>query len=146
MTLVEHREPKPKRTTLQKFDDIEFGPKRRVRALTYTRAGATDVRTVSGHFLASLSAYWEIHGDRLLHEIGKQHPELILMSLTKLAQVQRIELGKPGDFSGLSKGEIIAKLEERAGPQAAKLFTKFVKDMSKLRDGDPMPALSPTRE
>jgi hypothetical protein len=59
-----------------------------------------------------------------------------MMCMTKIVQVQRVEIGKPGDFSGLSKAEILAKLEERAGPQAKKLFQKFIKDMQKLRDGD----------
>jgi hypothetical protein len=120
---------------LAPYDDLEIGPKKRVRAITYTRPGKADVRTVSGHFLASLNDYWEKMGDKLLYDIGKRHPELILMAMTKLAQVQRIELGKPGDFSGLNKEEIIAKLEERGGPQAAKLFTKFVTDMNRLQNG-----------
>jgi hypothetical protein len=95
-----------------------------------------DVRWLSGRFLESLQSYWEEMGDDILRRVGESHPELILMSMVKIAAVRRIEIGQPGDFSGLkSKEAIIAKLEERAGPQARKLFEKFIKQMEALKDG-----------
>jgi hypothetical protein len=40
------------------------------------------------------------------------------------------------DFSGLkSKEEIVDKLEERAGPEARKLFETFIKKVEALKDG-----------
>jgi hypothetical protein len=54
--------------------------------------------------------------------------------MTKIAQVQRVEVGAPGDFSGLDKKGIVEKLEQRAGPKARKLFEKFISDMQKLKD------------
>jgi hypothetical protein len=55
----------------------------------------------------------------------------------KLAAVQRVELGKPGDFSETkSKADVIEQVEQRGGPKARKLFEKFIRDMAKLRDGD----------
>jgi hypothetical protein len=57
-----------------------------------------------------------------------------MMCMTKIAQVQRIEVGNPGDFSGLDKKGIMEKLEQRAGPKARKLFEKFISDMKKLKD------------
>ena len=56
------------------------------------------------------------------------------MCMTKIAQVQRVEVGQPGDFSGLDKKGIVEKLEQRAGPAAHKLFEKFISDMQKLRE------------
>jgi hypothetical protein len=47
----------------------------------------------------------------------------------------RVEVGSPEDpFSKLrSKEAISAKLEESAGPQARKLFEKFIKEMERLQ-------------
>jgi hypothetical protein len=48
--------------------------------------------------------------------------------------VTKIEVGQPNEFAGLgSKQAVIEKLEERAGPEARKLFEKFVEDMAKLQ-------------
>ena len=65
------------------------------------------------------------------------NPELVL----KLARVMRVKVGGPGDFAKLgSKEAIIQKLEEKAGPEARKLFEKFVRDVQKAasaaRTGD----------
>jgi hypothetical protein len=75
-------------------------------------------------------------GDEILDRVADEHPELVMMAQVKLAQVQRIEVGNPGDFSDLDKKGIVEKLEQRAGPKARQLFEKFIKDMQKLRDGD----------
>ena len=61
-------------------------------------------------------------------------PGIDLCGDVKLANVIRVEVGTPGDFSGLSKQEIVDKLEQRAGPKAVKLFEKFMRDMQKLKD------------
>jgi hypothetical protein len=42
--------------------------------------------------------------------------------------------GSPSDFAKLgSKQAIVQKLEEKVGPEARKLFEKFVKDVEKLQ-------------
>ncbi len=54
--------------------------------------------------------------------------------MIKLAQVTKIEIGQPNDFARLgSKEAILQRLEERSGPEARKLFEKFVRDLDKLR-------------
>jgi hypothetical protein len=63
----------------------------------------------------SLQCYWEQEGDDILKRVGAQHPELIFAGMVKLANVMRVEVGPPGDFSGLSKQEIVDKLEQREG-------------------------------
>jgi hypothetical protein len=51
-----------------------------------------------------------------------------------LCQVTKVELGSPGDFARLgNKQAIIEKLEQKAGPEARKLFEKFIKDVQKLQ-------------
>jgi hypothetical protein len=100
----------------------------------YGGKGIDDVRTISGHFLLSLQRLWEEEGDGILKRVAA-HPELIFSGMVKLMAVMPVEVGSPGDsFSKLrSKQAIIEKLEERAGPEARKLFEKFVKDMAKLQ-------------
>jgi hypothetical protein len=95
-----------------------------------------DVRWVSGRFLLSMQEVWEELGDDILRRVAASHPELLLMAMCKIAAVQRIEVGQPDDFSGLkSKAEIVDKLEERAGPEARKLFETFIKKVEALKDG-----------
>jgi hypothetical protein len=56
------------------------------------------------------------------------------MGLIKLSQVTKVEVGSPGDFAKLgSKQAIIERLEQKAGPEARKLFEKFVEDVEKLQ-------------
>jgi hypothetical protein len=112
---------------------LEITKNGQLRPLTYVNRNG-DVRWVSGRFLLSLQQYWEEHGDDILRRVGESHPELLLMAMTKIVAVQRIEVGQPDDFSGLDKKGIVEKLEQRAGPKARKLFEKFISDMQKLRE------------
>ena len=102
-----------------------------------------DVRRLSGQFLLSVQRLWELRGDEILHRVADEHPALVFMAMAKRASVRRVEIGQPGDFSGLkSKAEIVDKLEERAGPEARKLFESFIKKVEALKDskgedGDP---------
>jgi hypothetical protein len=83
----------------------------------------------------SLQRLREEEGDSILKRVAAQYPELIFSAMVKLVNVMRVEVGSPEDpFSKLgSKEPIIAKLEERAGPQARKLFEKFIKDVERLQ-------------
>jgi hypothetical protein len=40
-------------------------------------------------------------GDDIFRRVADEHPELLLMAMVKLANVQRVEVGQPGDFTGL---------------------------------------------
>jgi hypothetical protein len=96
--------------------------------------GLRDIREVSGQFFVSLCDVWAQRGDEILHRVADKHPELYFAGMIKLAQVTRVEIGNPGDFARLgNKQAIIEKLEQKAGPEARKLFEKFVKDVEKLQ-------------
>ncbi len=114
---------------------IEVQPNGKLRPLTYWGGkGLADVRVISGRFLLSFQDLWERRGDEILDRVADEHPELILLSQIKLASVTRIEVSDPGDFSKLkSEQEIVDRLEERAGPEARKLFEKFIKKVEKLQ-------------
>jgi hypothetical protein len=113
---------------------LEVTKNGQLRPMTYTNGKNADVRWISGRFLASFSNLWERRGDEILDRCADKFPELVMMCMTKIAQVQRIEVSNPGDFGGLDKKEIVDKLEQRAGPKARKLFEKFISDMQKLKD------------
>jgi len=114
---------------------IEVQPNGKLRPLTYWGGkGLADVRMISGRFLLSFQDLWERRGDEILDRVADEHPELILLSQIKLASVTRIEVSSANDFLNLrSKEEIVEKLEERAGPQARKLFEKFIKEVERLQ-------------
>ena len=96
--------------------------------------GLADVRQVSGEFLLSFQRLWRERGDEILNRTADKFPELCLASMVRIAQVTRIELGSPGDFAKLgNKDAIVAKLEQKAGPEARKLFEKFVRDVEELQ-------------
>jgi hypothetical protein len=55
--------------------------------------------------------------------------------MVALARIIRWEVGAPGDFERpLSPEEIIAKLEERVGPEGRKIFERFLKQVSRLQE------------
>jgi hypothetical protein len=65
--------------------------------------------------------------------VTDHYPELIFSGMIKLAKVTRIEVGAPGDFAKLGKQGILEKLQEKAGPEARKLFEKFMREVEKLQ-------------
>jgi hypothetical protein len=96
--------------------------------------GLRDIREVSGQFFLSVQEVWQERGNEILHRVADKHPELFLAGMIKLCQVTKVEVGSPGDFARLgNKQEIIEKLERKAGPEARKLFEKFIKDVKKLQ-------------
>ncbi len=76
---------------------------------------------------------WRQRGDEILQRVADQYPELIFSGLIKLAKVTRIEVGSPGAFAKLDKRGILEKLEEKGGPDARKLFEKFMRDVENLQ-------------
>jgi hypothetical protein len=102
-------------------------------AVYYGGKGLGDVRTVSGEFLLSLQHLWRRRGDEILETVADKYPELIFTGMVKLARVLKVEVGGPGAFAKLGKADIVQKLEEGGGPEARKLFEKFVADVEKLQ-------------
>ena len=96
--------------------------------------GIRDIREVSGEFFLSLQEVWQERGNEILHRVANTFPELFFAGMIKMCQVTKVEVGQPNDFARLgSKEDIIQRLEERSGPEARKLFEKFVRDLEKLR-------------
>ncbi len=96
--------------------------------------GIRDIREVSGEFFLSLQDVWRERGNEILHRVADTYPELFFAGMIKLCQVTKVEIGSAVDLARLgSKQAIIEKLEQKAGPEARKLFEKFVRDLDKLR-------------
>src|SRR5262245_39603418 len=95
--------------------------------------GLGAIRHVSGEVFLSLQKLWHERGDEILQRVADNFPELLFMGMIKLLQVTKIEVGQPNGFARLGNKEaIIQKLEEKAGPEARKLFEKFVRDVEEL--------------
>jgi hypothetical protein len=121
--------------TDQAVTGIALHPSGTMRPMYKPRGnGIRDIREVSGEFFLSVQDVWRERGNEILHRVADNYPELFFAGMIKLCQVTKVELGSPGDFAKLgSKQAIIEKLEERAGPEARKLFEKFVKDIENLQ-------------
>src|SRR5512135_3325507 len=104
-----------------------------LRPVYYGGKGLGDVRTVSGEFLLSLQHLWRRRGDEILEIVADKYPELIFTSMVKLSRVLKVEVGSPGDFARLGKQAILERLQEKRGPEARKLFEKFIRDVEKLQ-------------
>ena len=73
---------------------------------------------LSEDFLRDLHVAWTAHGSAVLDRIITDRPEIFFLAMTKLAQVYRVELGKPQELDGpCSREEALRRLEERAGPR-----------------------------
>ena len=84
-------------------------------------------------FLADLYRSWQRHGRKVLDRVAAERPEVYFQAMIKLAQVHRIELDQPDEFQrARTKEEVLAKVEERAGPAGRKLFEDFVRQLEAL--------------
>ncbi len=99
----------------------------------YGGKGMGDVRTLSAEFLLSLQDLWRRRGAEILERVADQSPEAVFSGMIKLSRVLKVEVGGPVDFAKLGKQGILEKLEEKGGPEARKLFEKFMRDVEKLQ-------------
>ncbi len=99
----------------------------------YGGKGMGDVRTLSAEFLLSLQDLWRRRGNEILERVADQSPELVFSGMVKLSRVLKVEVGSPGAFARLDKQAILEMLQEKAGPEARKLFEKFMRDVEKLQ-------------
>jgi hypothetical protein len=84
-------------------------------------------------FLRDLRADWEQHGKDILEVMREKHPEIYFQCMVKLALVQGAELDQPRPFERQrTREEIMAKLEERAGPEGRRLFESFLHKLKRL--------------
>ena len=84
-------------------------------------------------FLRDLQEDWAQHGKDILEVMRKKHPEIYFQCMVKLALVQGAELDQPRPFERqYTREEVIAKLEERTGPEGRRLFENFLRKVKRL--------------
>jgi hypothetical protein len=84
-------------------------------------------------FLADMHAAWLEHGQNVIDRLITERPDVFLLAMLKIAQVHRVEVGRPSEFDRpCSRDEALRVLEERHGPVARKMFKNFLTKMDKL--------------
>jgi hypothetical protein len=84
-------------------------------------------------FLHDLQADWEQHGKDILEVMRLKHPEIYFQCMVKLALVQAAELDQPRPFERqYTPEEVIARLEQRVGPEGRRLFENFLRKVKRL--------------
>jgi hypothetical protein len=97
--------------------------------------GGGTVKALSAEFLADVQRHWRIHGDKILDTVAEKYPANYFAGMVALSRIMRWETGRPGTIDRpRTPEEIIAKLEERAGPEARRLFERFLKQLRLLEE------------
>jgi hypothetical protein len=67
--------------------------------------------------------------------VAKKYPAQYFAGMVALARIMRWEVGKPSSFDcPRTPEEIMNKLEERVGPEARKLFERFLRRVRQLEE------------
>jgi hypothetical protein len=107
--------------------------------------GGGTVKALSADFLADLQRHWRAHGDKILDTVAEKHPADYFAGMVALTRIVRWETGLPGTIDKpRTPEEIIAKLEQRAGPEVRKLFERFLRKLNKLQKEQQLAELAAT--
>jgi hypothetical protein len=103
------------------------------------------VKALSAEFLADVQRHWRIHGDKILDTVAEKCPANYFAGMVALSRIVRWETGLPGTIDKpRTPEETIAKLEERVGPKARKLFERFLRQLNELQEEQQQRAESPS--
>jgi hypothetical protein len=84
-------------------------------------------------FLHAVNRAWDKHGDQVLERLATEYPQVFGPLVARLVQVQKIEVGAPGDFSSaMTRAELLDKVGERFGSQGRAMFERFVARLDRL--------------
>ena len=88
---------------------------------------------LSEDFLVDMHVAWLERGQEVIDRLIAERPEVFLLAMLKIAQVHRVEVGRPQDFDRpSSKEEALLRLEQSAGPKARKMLEDFLAKVEKL--------------
>ena len=88
---------------------------------------------LSEDFLVDMHVAWLERGQEVIDRLIAERPEVFLLAMLKIAQVHRVEVGRPEDFARpSSKEEALRRLEQSAGPKARKMLEDFLAKVEKL--------------
>jgi hypothetical protein len=94
--------------------------------------GGVVAKSVSIAFLADFEKAWREHGKGVLDRLAEKHPQAFFNGAVALARVIKWETEQDVFSGGMTPDEVMDKLEERAGPEARKLFEKFLRQLNAL--------------
>ena len=81
-------------------------------------------------FFADMHAAWLESGREVIDRLIAERPEIFLMAMLKITQVNRFEVVRPEEPP--SKEEALQRLEQSAGPKARKMLESFLAKVEKL--------------
>jgi hypothetical protein len=97
--------------------------------------GGGTVKALAADFLADLQEDWRKHGAEVFRIVREKYPQVYFTGMVTLSKIVRWETGLAGTIDKpRTPEEIIAKLEEQAGPEARKLFERFLRQLNKLQE------------
>lgn len=95
--------------------------------------GGQTIKTLSAAFLIDLEEDWRAHGKSIFRVLREKYPQAYFSGLVALSKIVRLEDLTPELDRGLTPDEIMAKLEQRVGPEGKRLFEKFMRDVNRLQ-------------
>jgi hypothetical protein len=105
--------------------------------------GASTLKVLCADFLADFQEDWREHGRTVFPLVREKYPQTYFMGMIALSKMIRWQDGVIGDVEKpRTPEEVLAKLEQRAGPEGRKLFEKFLRQLNKLQQ-DAQPRGSP---
>ena len=103
------------------------------RISRWSWSAARSRNKLSEDFLVDMHVAWLEHGPEVINRLIAERPEVFLLAMLKIAQVHRVEVGRPDDFDRpSSKEEALRRLEQSAGPKARKMLEDFLAKVAKL--------------
>jgi hypothetical protein len=98
--------------------------------------GGDTVKSLAAAFLADLERDWRQHGREIFPVLRRKYPQAYYQGIVSLARIIRWEAGPVGTYNDrpYSPEEVMAKLEERVGPEGRRLFEQFLRKVKKLQE------------
>ena len=92
---------------------------------------------LSEDFLVDMHVAWLERGQEVIERLIAERPEVFLLTILQIAQVHRVEVGRPHSFDRpSSKDEALRRLEQSAGPKARKMLEDFLTKVEKLEQSE----------
>jgi hypothetical protein len=97
--------------------------------------GGGTIKALSAEFLYDLQKFWKVNKEQVLKDVATKYPAQFFAGMVTLSKVVRWEVGEAGAFDRPSTPEeVMDRLEQRIGPQARKMFERFLRKVQKLEE------------
>ena len=95
--------------------------------------GGRTVKALSLSFLMDFEQHWKVHGRKVLDKLADKNPQAYFNGAVALARVIKWETDDDQGGGAMTPDKIIAKLEQRVGPEGRRLFERFLRDVNMLQ-------------